>query len=55
MWSELEKWVLMLVVILFGWFVELEEVVELILFLLSDVVLMISGVLLLIDGGYMVC
>ncbi|MDN7455601.1 SDR family oxidoreductase [Burkholderia cenocepacia] len=51
-WSEPEKRAPMLAAIPLGRFAEPEEVVEPILFLLSDAASMISGVSLPIDGGY---
>ncbi|MGT0196223.1 SDR family oxidoreductase [Burkholderia pyrrocinia] len=51
-WSEPEKRAPMLAAIPLGRFAEPDEVVEPILFLLSDAASMISGVSLPIDGGY---
>ncbi|WP_322039450.1 SDR family oxidoreductase [Burkholderia diffusa] len=51
-WSEPEKRAPMLAAIPLGRFAEPDEVVEPILFLLSDAASMISGVSLAIDGGY---
>ena len=51
-WSEPEKRAPMLAAIPLGRFAEPHEVVEPILFLLSDAASMISGVSLPIDGGY---
>ncbi|MCA8312445.1 SDR family oxidoreductase [Burkholderia sp. AU28942] len=51
-WSEPEKRAPMLAAIPLGRFAEPAEVVEPILFLLSDAASMISGVSLAIDGGY---
>ncbi|KWE40647.1 SDR family oxidoreductase [Burkholderia territorii] len=51
-WSEPEKRAPMLAAIPLGRFAEPDEVVEPILFLLSDAASMISGISLPIDGGY---
>lgn len=51
-WSEPEKRAPMLAAIPLGRFAEPDEVVEPILFLLSDAASMVSGVSLPIDGGY---
>ena len=51
-WREPEKRAPMLAAIPLGRFAEPDEVVEPILFLLSDAASMISGVSLAIDGGY---
>ncbi|MDN7587393.1 SDR family oxidoreductase [Burkholderia seminalis] len=51
-WSEPEKRAPMLAAIPLGRFAEPDEVVEPILFLLSDAASMISGVSLPVDGGY---
>jgi len=51
-WSEPEKRAPMLAAIPLGRFAQPDEVVEPILFLLSDAASMISGVSLPIDGGY---
>ncbi|KVF68513.1 hypothetical protein WS75_29210 [Burkholderia sp. FL-7-2-10-S1-D7] len=51
-WSEPEKRAPMLAAIPLGRFVEPDEVVEPILFLLSDAASMFSGVPPAIDGGY---
>ncbi|RQR49746.1 SDR family NAD(P)-dependent oxidoreductase [Burkholderia sp. Bp9140] len=51
-WSEPEKRAPMLAAIPLGRFAEPDEVVEPILFLLSDAASMVSGVSLAIDGGY---
>ncbi|MCA8163644.1 SDR family oxidoreductase, partial [Burkholderia cepacia] len=51
-WSDPEKRAPMLAAIPLGRFAEPDEVVEPILFLLSDAASMVSGVSLPIDGGY---
>jgi len=54
-WSEPSKANAMLSKIPLGRFAEVNEVVEAVLFLLSDKASMINGVFLPVDGGFLAC